>query len=1148
MEPVPHADVAEVTSRETLEQALFNSFASNDQQEVVRQRERAKRQKQEKYTRTRLRVLEEKLVEAPEGRSSVLQKKIEAEEEKLEKLASENKAEQELHRLEEEDARLHEPQDELISAGLITPFEEALPLDKRPPTATGGSRLLRRKGALQDDMDDAVYLKRIRAWKSGDDLAEEEPEEDEKEVLVVPEDVEDEEADEEEEQKGDSDDEGDVLDRAVELEDDFELQFDEGGEVLELPPAEAVECKDCLKVRGVAQVMEVLGIASLRESPYNLPKLLKDSRFNPQRALERVMMEEKEMAKAFPRQAGCEHQGGVQRPPQRVKKATAAKRVRPETASPTPAASAPATKKRAAPAPLELPREILEELKAGQLASVEIDGNFLVPLEAYDCLFEYQRTALRWLWELHKQNVGGILADEMGLGKTIQICCFLYGLQHSNLLSAPSLLVCPATVMKQWVAELHKWAPPFRVIMLHSSNEKGASGLSFSKDTGLLRAIGARGNGIVVTTFEGFRRNKDALLNVNWSYAILDEGHKIRNPDADITLTCKQLKTHRRIILTGTPIQNSLRELWSLMDFVYPGKLGTLPIFQREFEVPIKLGGYASASPSQVMTAFRCSSVLRDLIKPYMLRRMKADVDVALPDKTEQVMMCRLTADQVKAYRTWLRSDEVQRILDGKLNALYGISFLRKICNHPDLLRLNQEISPEQDPEYGDYRKSAKLLVLHEMLPQWKRDGHRVLIFSQGVQMLNILAKYVQQEGHSYLRMDGATAVQNRMPLIEQFNSDKSIFLFLLTTRVGGIGVNLTGADRVVIFDPDWNPSTDMQARERAWRIGQKRNVCVYRLVTVGTIEEKVLHRQIFKTFLTQKVLNNPRQRRFFSNKDMADLFTLGSEYNSGAASSQDSETSRIFFDLKDKVSVPVPAARKGLPTAPRKEGEDRDDDVLLRTLLGKNERMVSALNHTAMTENQPNEYDILQLEANDIAQRAAKKVKESQMQVAAASITAPTWTGRRGEAGLQPRFGRTIESIRAVGGEEQGIKNRDRFGGSESRGIVLQDSKMQGHQKVHVAPGASSADLLSSIKKRKSDSGTPQSKEDEQGEKLLDDLVTYLWGNGGSADSDDLVSMFRRRLTTAEEKFAFRAMLREVAEFDAKSKQWKLKEKWRNS
>lgn len=513
-------------------------------------------------------------------------------------------------------------------------------------------------------------------------------------------------------------------------------------------------------------------------------------------------------------------------------------------------------------------------------------------------------------------------------------------------------------------AFLLQWAPVFRVVMLHSSSGSWSEG-SAAKEAAVLTVVSAKGSGVLVTTFEGLRRNTELLLPYQWAYAVLDEGHKIRNPDADITLACKKLNTHHRLILTGTPIQNSLKELWSLMDFVYPGKLGTLPVFQRElsgarvclffsvyefaqnglrhrFEIPIQLGGYASASPSQVITATRCSVVLKDLVKPYLLRRLKMDVDVALPDKSEHVLMCRLCPEQVAAYRQWLRSDEVQRILDGRLNALYGIAFLRKICNHPDLLMHDRKA---QVPDYGAYTRSAKMVALHDMLGAWKRDGHRVLIFSQGLQMLDVLESYLRAQGHTYLRLDGGTSVQNRVPLIDRFNSDSSIFAFVLTTRVGGIGVNLTGADRVVIFDPDWNPSTDMQARERAWRIGQQRHVMVYRLVTAGTIEEKVLHRQIFKTFLTQKVLKNPRQRRFFDHNEMADLFTLGPQYNTHAsgAEREDTATQRMFRHTQ---AAPVEAT-------PRALGQDRDDDVLLRTLLTKNEGVISALDHGAMVDDQ---------------------------------------------------------------------------------------------------------------------------------------------------------------------------------------------------
>ncbi|GFR43344.1 hypothetical protein Agub_g4266, partial [Astrephomene gubernaculifera] len=356
-----------------------------------------------------------------------------------------------------------------------------------------------------------------------------------------------------------------------------------------------------------------------------------------------------------------------------------------------------------------------------------------------------------------------------------------------------------------------------------------------------------------------------------------DEGHKIRNPDSEITLVCKQLHTVHRLILSGSPIQNRLAELWSLFDFIFPGKLGTLPVFQAQFAVPIQVGGYANASPLQATTAFRCALVLRDLIAPYLLRRRKADVATQLPAKTEQVLFCTLLPEQVQLYRAYLASKEVGEILEGSRRALSGIDILRKICNHPDLL---ERATGQAAEDYGNPCRSGKLRVAERVLASWQAAGHKALLFCQTQQMLDIVEKLAAGRGWRYHRMDGGTPVGARARLIDDFNGRPEVFLFLLTTKVGGLGVNLTGASRVLLYDPDWNPSTDIQARERAWRIGQSRPVTIYRLITAGTIEEKVYHRQIYKNFLTNKVLRDPRQKRFFTSRDISELFTLGPEYD----------------------------------------------------------------------------------------------------------------------------------------------------------------------------------------------------------------------------------------------------------------------------
>ncbi|KAK7113755.1 DNA excision repair protein ERCC-6-like isoform X2 [Littorina saxatilis] len=548
----------------------------------------------------------------------------------------------------------------------------------------------------------------------------------------------------------------------------------------------------------------------------------------------------------------------------------------------------------------------------------EFDGGLVVPGKIWKRLYKYQKTGVRWLWELHCQEAGGIIGDEMGLGKTIQMIAFLAALRTSKLRSkefryvglGPSMIVCPATVMHQWLKEFHIWAPDFRVAILHSSGSYTGS------EAQLVRNI-VKSNGILVTSFNTLVIQQEVLLPYNWHYIVLDEGHKIRNPNAQVTLCCKQFRTSHRIILSGSPIQNNLKELWSLFDFVFPGKLGTLPDFLAHFSIPIVQGGYSNATQVQVETAYKCACVLRDTINPYLLRRMKADVqaNLDLPGKSEQVLFCRLTDEQRDVYQEYLDSRECQAILAGKYKVFAGLINLRKICNHPDIctggprVLVGQDISGDRELEYGYWRRSGKLVVVEALLKLWHQQGHKVLLFSQSKAMLDIMEDFVQDRQYTYLRMDGTTPISSRQPLVAQFNKTKSIYVFLLTTRVGGLGVNLTGADRIIIYDPDWNPSTDMQARERAWRIGQTRQVTIYRLLTSGTIEEKIYHRQIFKQFLTNRVLKDPKQRRFFKSNDIFELFTLGSKDETGT------ETSAIFAGTGSNVHMPRRSAVAPTPT-----------------------------------------------------------------------------------------------------------------------------------------------------------------------------------------------------------------------------------------
>ncbi|KAJ1968829.1 DNA repair protein rhp26 [Dispira parvispora] len=876
------------------------------------------------------------------------------------------------------------------------------------------------------------------------------------------------------------------------------------------------------------------------------------------------------------------------------------------------------------------------------LSSTVISKRVRVPGELASHLFDYQVTCLRWLWELHNQKVGGILGDEMGLGKTVQIAAFLGSLYHSRVLErrvepqaagqsttvpVPTLIVCPATIMKQWVKEFHRWWPPLRVMVLHSTgsgwglvgdntdskrkrtnysdeelddldNLEEQFELASASHSKRSRASATRRQGtrsgsqpwvehlltkaferghIVVTTYAGMRTHASSILKRKWAYVVLDEGHKIRNPDAEITLVCKRLKTCHRIILSGTPIQNNLTELWSLFDFVFPGRLGTLPVFQEQFAAPISLGGFANANNYQVQTAYQCACILRDLITPYLLRRLKVDVARDLPQKQEQVLFCNLTEEQRNAYQAFLNSGEMTSILEGRRQVLFGIDIVRKICNHPDLLftsyvkqlplyregpsssrkrksKADQRgrhrdyygnISDDDsnadgteidlslvsdgpnrpkargktssteatkgsaeslsfvvpsgtktkaplpssrppnkpttgstptvslrspgDPDFGNYRFSGKMVVVKHLLELWKQQGHRVLLFSQTRQVLDLLENMVQNlnipsgndgttdgdvESCKYQRMDGTTPIQRRATLIDTFNQDPSIFIFLLTTKVGGLGTNLTGADRVIIFDPDWNPSTDTQARERAWRLGQNRPVTIYRLMTAGTIEEKIYHRQIYKQFLTSKILKDPKQKRFFKSHDMRDLFTLGdgevegtetgnmfegteTTYPPAKGNNEDgdgydtprstrrrnslqaskrSETGRIQTSQQvAKIETWQPPNSGSARPTSKDESRDiqqvdnqrpkaaGDDDVLSQ--LFEMSGLKTAVQHDAIIDSHHQEEVLVEREATRIANDAAKALRESRKARQQISVSVPTWTGSSGSAGA-PRFG----------------------------------------------------------------------------------------------------------------------------------------------
>lgn len=776
-------------------------------------------------------------------------------------------------------------------------------------------------------------------------------------------------------------------------------------------------------------------------------------------------------------------------------------------------------------------------------ADTIFNDGYRMPGDIYPSLFDYQKTGVQWLWELYSQRVGGIVGDEMGLGKTIQVISFLAGLHYSGKITPgkPIIVVAPATVMKQWVNEFHIWWPPFRVSILHSS---GSGMLDTNRESrwedDLLtqnrsRSLGMPKKGhkaarkivdrvvreghVLVTTYSGLLSYAQLIIPVAWEYAVLDEGHKIRNPNAAITIAAKELRTPNRIILSGTPIQNNLVELWSLFDFIFPMRLGTLVDFKAQFDIPIRIGGYANASNLQVQTATKCAEALKDAISPYLLQRMKADVAADLPKKTERVLFCKLTKVQREAYEIFLSGDDMKSIMNGKRQVLYGIDILRKICNHPDL-RDHRNLSIKPGYHYGSGNKSGKMVVVKELLDIWTKSGHKALLFCQHRIMLDILETYIRNIGGiNYRRMDGNTPIAIRQSLVDEFNTNPEAHVFLLTTKVGGLGVNLTGANRVIIYDPDWNPSTDVQARERAWRLGQKKEVEIYRLMVAGTIEEKIFHRQIFKQFLTNKILRDPKQRQTFQMSDLHDLFTLGDSTDSSTETSRLFQGTEVKFNADRNSSQAVTTAMDNVPNqdlqevvgissiqtyepedAYNEEKEKSTSDSRIMEGIFARSGVQSALEHDQIINGRrvvSADPRAIEIEARKIATEAAKELKKAEVVARTIPAGIPTWTGQFG-----------------TGGRSQAVR-----AGPASSSILL------GLQNRPVGIDSSESSRATTPTNKRPATGNQR-----LGKEFMRKMRDYLIAHGGKVYTQNLIDHFNRYCTTPERTAEFKAMIKEIA------------------
>lgn len=442
-------------------------------------------------------------------------------------------------------------------------------------------------------------------------------------------------------------------------------------------------------------------------------------------------------------------------------------------------------------------------------------------------LRNYQVFGFRWLKTLSHYGLGGILADDMGLGKTLQVIALLLS-EKEEKGAKPSLVVVPTTLVYNWEAEVKKFAPGLKTLLISGTKNERMEKLKNIDKADL-----------VITSYPLIRRDGEELSHYSFRYCILDEAQNIKNPDSQNARVVKTIKAEVRFALTGTPMENTLSELWSIFDFIMPGYLFSYSRFKRQFESPIVRDKDEKAARQ-----------LSFHIKPFILRRVKKDVLKELPEKIEHQVIAELTTEQKKVYLAYMKSirEDIEREIktrgfnNSHIKILAGLTRLRQICCHPSTFLENYKGG------------SGKLELLGDIIDEALQGGHRILLFSQFTSMLDIIRKFLEERKIEYLYLDGSTPTQERAKMVRDFNGGKGD-IFLISLKAGGTGLNLTGADTVIHFDPWWNPAVEDQATDRAYRIGQDKVVHVMKLITRGTIEEKIFALQQKKKELIDTVI-----------------------------------------------------------------------------------------------------------------------------------------------------------------------------------------------------------------------------------------------------------------------------------------------------